>query len=182
MPQDLGGGHQCVSCPDGGLLLCGRKTRCLPPLSTRFATEEDEVKFVTPQRKAEWVVDPNAIPLNAYFRRPSPLEKSASLKKRNKALLFNQQLGVVSKGVDMDQRFVSSAEWEARSKAPRRVEIGKAELRKLFGDRVSKSGLPIFDGAATAVEGESEQPAAAEEASEAASTGEEQPPAAETKP
>lgn len=127
--------------------------RCVSPLTAPVSTsstlaEEPELKFVTPISKSAWVVDPHAVPLNASFRRPSPLEKSASLKKRNKALLYNQQLGIVSKGVDKETRFVTSAEWEKRSAASagkRSAEEEQAELRQLFGDRVTPEGQPVFD-------------------------------------
>lgn len=38
-----------------------------------------------------------------------------SLKARNKALLFNQELGVVAKGPDKNLRFVSTDEWKQRA-------------------------------------------------------------------
>lgn len=111
---------------------------------------------MTPRNKSFWVPDPDAVPLNASFYRPSPLQKSASLKRRNKALLYNQELGVISKGPDMADRYVTSAEWEARAveKAERNARAAKTEpdvdeeLRQLFGDRVGKHGEAIFDNAA----------------------------------
>jgi hypothetical protein len=162
--QDLGGGHQCVR--------AGRLLRRDYTADHRFGrpSEEKEVKFVTPRNKAAWVADPNAIPLNASFRRPSPIEKSASLKKRNKALLYNQELGIVSKGVDMAERFVSSDEWETRPTKTRARQKGdeEAELRRLFGDRITPSGKAIFDDVVD--ESELDTAAAAEEE---APTGEE---------